>query len=150
MSAVANVPNRARLFSLDYVQDFRPSTLLALLMAAGPAQLPLPSDLPAPQGKELTVYVSDLIQAFGTSSPVTQSYVGSTIRNVYLPSMHHTAAVATWTWKKIPMEKTAWDLIQHCLDVYFQRLTVAEIAEQKQEMRAWYEAIMDIGSHYFS
>lgn len=158
-SAVAVVPNRNRLLALDYVQDLRPSTLLGLLMAAGPSQLPLPPDLPGQQGKDIATYVLDLVQALAaatsSSSPSTQQ---SSVRNIYLPTPammaghphHHHAAATTWTWKKIPVEKASWELIQQCLDVFFQRLTVAEAAEQKQEMRAWYEVILDIGSHYFS
>lgn len=158
-SAVAVVPNRNRLLALDYVPDLRPSTLLGLLMAAGPSQLPLPPDLPGQQGKDIATYVLDLVQALAAASSTSSaaSTQHSTVHNIYLPTPamiathhHHHTAASTWTWKKIPVEKASWELIQQCLDVFFQRLTVAEAAEQKQEMRAWYEVIMDIGSHYFS
>lgn len=168
-SAVAVVPHRNRLLALDYVQDLRPSTLLGLLMAAGPSQLPLPPDLPGQQGKDIATYVLDLVQALAAATSTASSSAAaaaspsastqqSSVRNIYLPTPammtghphHHHAAATTWTWKKIPVEKASWELIQQCLDVFFQRLTVAEAAEQKQEMRAWYEVILDIGSHYFS
>lgn len=161
-AAVAVVPNRNRLLALEYVQDLRPSTLLGLLMAAGPSQLPLPPDLPGQQGKDIATYVLDLVQALAAASSASASSAStqhSTVRNIYLPTPamiachshhHHHSAATTWTWKKIPVEKASWEMIQQCLDVFFQRLTVAEAAEQKQEMRAWYEVILDIGSHYFS
>lgn len=169
VAAVAMVPNRSKLLSLDYVGDLRPSTLMGLLMAAGPAQLPLPADLPAPHGRDITSYVLDLIQAANLpgNGTVHEAALGfATVRNLYLPTaamsaqhIHQVHSLGSnsnsstsiiWTWKKIQAEKSAWDIIQQCLDVYFQRLTVAEVADQKQEMRAWYEAIMDIGSHFFS
>jgi hypothetical protein len=169
VAAVAMVPNRSKLLSLDYVGDLRPSTLMGLLMAAGPGQLPLPADLPAPHGRDITSYVLDLIQAANLpgNGAVHEAAVGfATVRSLYLPtaamsaqhihqvhslgSNSNSSASIIWTWKKIQAEKSAWDMIQQCLDVFFQRLTVAEVADQKQEMRAWYEAIMDIGSHFFS
>ena len=42
----------------------------------------------------------------------------------------------------------AWEAVQTSLDVYVQRISVAENV-QKSSMRAWYESIQDIGGIYY-
>jgi hypothetical protein len=48
-------------------------------------------------------------------------------------------------WSRIANEAQSWELVQHALDTFFQRIAVAD-GEQRQAMRLWYEAILDVGS----
>ena len=50
-------------------------------------------------------------------------------------------------WREIPCEVRAWEAVQESLDVYVQRISVAD-PSQKSHMRAWYEALQDIGGLY--
>ena len=50
-------------------------------------------------------------------------------------------------WREIPGEVRAWEAVQASLDVYVQRISVAD-SSQKSHMRAWYEALQDIGGLY--
>ena len=53
-------------------------------------------------------------------------------------------------WKLINAEIRSWECLQGSLDVFVQRISVAENAQQKQQMRAWYETLQDLGGHYYS
>jgi hypothetical protein len=48
-------------------------------------------------------------------------------------------------WCRVANEAQSWELVQHALDTFFQRIAVAD-GQQRQAMRQWYEAIMDVGS----
>lgn len=121
-------------------------------MSVAPVQLPLPCD-----GKDFAHYISDLVK-FEIPSPSKSGAGGSSgkacsVRSIYTAnastgSANGNASNTMQSWKKVAAERQSWERVQECLDVFFQRLTVAE-GDQKQEMRAWYEAIMDVGSNYF-
>ena len=51
-------------------------------------------------------------------------------------------------WGEIPGETKAWESVQGSLDVYVQRISVAD-AQQKSYMRAWYESLQEIGGLYY-
>ena len=52
-------------------------------------------------------------------------------------------------WGEITGETRAWECVQGSLDVYVQRISVAD-AQQKSYMRAWYESLQDIGGLYYA
>lgn len=52
-------------------------------------------------------------------------------------------------WGDILGETRAWECVQGSLDVYVQRISVAD-AQQKAPMRAWYESLQDIGGLYYA
>lgn len=136
------VPERSVLLSLDFVDDLRPSTLLGYLICCGPTQLPLPHEA---LNKDISFYIDGLLECSEAMSPATyhQRYVSQVL--VSLRALYHSKTNA---WKKVRNEKRNWEDVQQSLDVFFQRIAVAE-GEQKALMRNWYEAIIDIGSHYF-
>jgi hypothetical protein len=51
-------------------------------------------------------------------------------------------------WGEIAGETRAWEAVQGSLDVYVQRISVAD-AQQKAHMRAWYESLQEIGGLYY-
>ena len=51
-------------------------------------------------------------------------------------------------WGEIAGEIRAWEAVQGSLDVYVQRISVAD-AQQKVHMRAWYESLQEIGGLYY-
>ena len=78
------------------------------------------------------------------------------IHSVSQSQSHMSSATALYVssmnmkWKSITPEKVAWEKLQICLDTFFQRMTVVDGGEkERQAMRQWYEAIMDIGSQFF-
>lgn len=146
VSAGLKVPDRKVLLQLDFIDDLRPSTLLAYLICCGPNQLPLPHEA---LGKDVSYYIDGLLDC-NNIPPIAQS-----------PNNHHSHASPFLQslrglyyhktkegWKKIKNEKRNWEDVQQALDILFQRISVAE-GEHKATMRLWYEAIIDIGSHYF-
>lgn len=51
-------------------------------------------------------------------------------------------------WGEIAGEIRAWEAVQGSLDVYVQRISVAD-SHQKVHMRAWYESLQEIGGLYY-
>ena len=51
-------------------------------------------------------------------------------------------------WGEIIGETKAWESVQGSLDVYVQRISVAD-AQQKAFMRSWYESLQEIGGLYY-
>jgi len=129
-ASIVPPPEREQLMELDYIHDLRPSTVLGFLLASGPVQLPLPYDLP---NYDLNRFLAELFQ-------FNRGVKGNalTVRSLYVAG----------GWKKVGAEKQIWDVMQQCLDNFFQRINVAD-GEQKQKMRAWYELIVDVGSNHF-
>lgn len=161
-------PSRAHLFQLEYVSHIRPSTLLGYCISCAPAQLLSPYDV-SPEAS-LLAYIEDLTQVHDPSSPSHQEHhrqqhhghhhhhrhqynphqqleelkklfkdFNYSVRALYAPDAE---------WKMIENEVHSWNTIQVCLESFFKRISVAEGA-QKQNMRGWYEAILDIGSQSF-
>lgn len=129
----------------------RPSTVLGFLLAAAPIQCPLPSNAllaaagtnqVATTGESLSLYLEALLDVSSVASGQSSSM--SSITSLYLPMNHANK------WKIVSTEKQAWEKLQVCLDTFFQRIAVVEGGEkERQAMRQWYEAIMDIGSQFF-
>jgi hypothetical protein len=146
-------PQKKALLNLPYTKHFRPSTLLGFLLACAPAQCPLPVNgllFPAKKDKERLPEAVDLylerlldLEALSTSSALTSTSTMLTVsaRQLYVSDRS--------AWKTVPNEIESWERIQLCLDTFFQRIAVADGEEHKQNMRLWYESIMDIGSHFF-
>eukprot|EP01039_Chlorochromonas_danica_P010063 gene10063-11137_t len=139
------IPDRKVVFSLDYADALRPSTLLAYLICCGPTQLPLPHEA---MGREMVYYIDGLLDCTNNSlsssstmpsfAPFGGSAMLASARGLYKKE----------GWAKVRNERQNWEEVQQALDIFFQRIAVAE-GEKKVEMRTWYEAIIDIGSHYF-
>lgn len=157
--AIGIPPNIPAIVGLDYIPQLRPSTLLNFLMANAPGSLPIIGDLPnadLPVSIEKLLDVSNIVNAAhgGTLNPVPlsvrQLYVATVGTSKVNPnknkanaSSHHFEG-----WNKVVNEKQHWEMLQQCLDIFFQRIAVME-GEDKIQSRAWYEAIVDIGSQYF-
>lgn len=166
-------PSRTHLFQLEYISHVRPSTLLGYCISCAPAQLLSPYDV-SPEAS-LAAYIEDLTLVHDPSS---QSHPDQ-LRQQHMHQHHHhhhlhqhgsqtiqrleelkrlfkdmnysvrsLYAVDAADWKSIENEVHAWNTIQVCLESFFKRISVAEGA-QKQNMRGWYEAILDIGSQSF-
>lgn len=133
---------RSRILELPYLSSIRPSTLLAYLVCCAPPQLPAPYEGP---GKNLGGYLDSL-----TTPQETKPKNGFDH-----PPTHHSSPLFTTTvkslfaldWRTVPGEVEAWESIQSCLDVFVQRLSVADV-HQKQQMRSWYEGLLEIGGHF--
>ena len=148
-SANANpAPDARELLRLPYVAHLRPSTLLGYLLSCGPAQLPAPFEATqsGAGSDSLSVYVDMLTDVFRTqrlgamkqkSSRDLQQGGEATVRALYSDSVEG--------WRDIANETQSWEMVQQALDTFFQRIAVAETS-QRQIMRKWYEAIMDVGS----
>ena len=137
-STIAPAPSRARLLVLPFVSSLRPSTLLSYLISCGPSQLPSPHD----NGNNVaSAYLETLTHPTGTAIANTnKSDIGVSIRSLY---------VVEGDWRVCDPEMHCWASVQECLDVFLQRAVVADAAP-KSAMRAWYEALMDIGGVYFA
>jgi hypothetical protein len=156
--ASAGPPSRGRLLAMPFAADLRPSTLLGHLAACAPPQLPSPTlpDAAAAAGTAGTVPVQGYVDLL-TAVPVD---AGSTVgrHGVHFPSVAalyvDKAAVdgagGAAEWRAVTAEVRSWECLQGALDVFVQRISVADSAQGKQQMRAWYEAIQDIGGHYFA
>ena len=139
-------PSRALLMQLPYVLNLRPSTILGYLISCAPSQLPSPYDL---EDNTLMLYLSELTDVMidGKDLPVDINSHIYTVRSLYsIVTNNNNQSLGSWS--KVENEIKAWALIQQSLDIFFQRLSVAE-GNQKQQMRAWYEAMIDIGTQYF-
>jgi hypothetical protein len=87
-----------------------------------------------------------------------QSYVDSLVNVSNLDSIRklypaHTTTGTSGTaayseWRNVPAELQSWEAVQAALDVFVQRISVADGA-QKVSMRGWYEALQEIGGVYF-
>ena len=86
------------------------------------------------------VQKSALARPSTSSSSSTALYSANSVRSLYTENSDE--------WRQIENEVQSWGLTQQALDVFFQRISVAEGA-QKQNMRMWYEAVLDIGSKSF-
>lgn len=117
------------------MSHIRPSTLLGYYVSCGPTQLLSPFDAPPAIG--LQAYVEDV-------TAVDDSLIG----HVQAHSVRSLYASEDGEWRWIENEKRSWEVVQRSLDSFFQRVNVADGA-QKLNMRMWYEAILDVGSHYY-
>ena len=163
-------PNRGRLLAMPFVADLRPSTLLGHLASCAPPQLPSPalpeSGITAGSASSLQGYVDLLTNVSSNSSQLHNGNNHNHLRrlqggDVQFPSVcslyiDKEAAVDSGSvglmgeWKLINAEIRSWECLQGSLDVFVQRISVADNAQQKQQMRAWYETLQDIGGHYYS
>ena len=144
--ALNRPPRTTQFLQLPYVRDIRPSVVLSYFISCSPVQLPAPHDLP---GKDLAKYMEEILSTqhiLGnpTAEADRRELYPYTIRLLYSrkerPSM---------SWKDCPNESKVWDSVQQSLEVYFQRISVAD-NESRQTMRQWYETMVELGSHYFS
>jgi hypothetical protein len=104
----------------------------------------------------LIIYIQDVV------ADNNKNHIYS-VRSLY--SIIKNANQSLVSWSKIDNELKSWTSIQQSLgskdflkfliviiikliDLFFQRLSVAD-GNQKQQMRAWYEAMIDIGTKYF-
>jgi hypothetical protein len=127
-------PSCEHIFQQDYIVHIRPSTLLGYYVSCGPTQLLSPYDVTP--GFGLQAYIEEL-------TTIPDSTDGqSAVRLLYAANGERS------DWRRIDNEKRSWEIVQQCLDSFFQRITVAE-GVHKISMRAWYEAILDLGSHYY-
>ena len=143
----AVAPSRSQLIQLPYINQLRPSTLLAYLIACAPSQLPSPTDV---DGRTVASYVQDLSEVSGLETKTDanierEKKLIHSVRSLYCSSINSASSIP---WSKIENETKAWSAIQQCEDIFFQRITVAE-GVQKQQMRSWHEIIQEMGSHYF-
>lgn len=132
--AVPPVPSRARLLSLPFVSALRPSTLIGHLISCGPPQLPSPHDSAE---SNLSAYIEAI------THPSIQNHT-SKLDTLSVRSMYSSRG----DWRKFASEMHSWQQVQECLDIFLQRSAVAD-PSSKTAMRGWYEALMDIGGHYF-
>ena len=155
---------------MPFVADFRPTTLLGHIASCAPPQLPSPAlpesgtsagSVPSIQG-----YVDLLTNVSSNLSNTNNGNHHNQLRrlsggDVQFPSVcslyvDKEAAVDNGSvgmmgeWKLINAEIRSWECLQGSLDVFVQRISVAENAQQKQQMRAWYETLQDIGGYYYS
>lgn len=164
-SNIKSPPNVTHWAQQPYISFLRPSTLLGYLISCGPVQLPSPYDIP---NSNLQTYLEELCDlsvavakqeqqqqrnrqansSTGTTvsschrsgNTLLQRSMASTIRLLYPVEGNEVD-----DWRKIPTESKAWEAMQQALDIFFQRIAVAEGA-QKASMRDWYEAVLDLGS----
>ena len=168
-SASGSPPNRGRLLAMPFVADLRPSTLLGHIASCAPPQLPSPA-LPesgSPSVPSVQGYVDLLTTVSSHSSNVNNGgnnhhqlrrLSGGDVQFPSVCSLYidKEAAVDNGSvgmmgeWKLINAEIRSWECLQGSLDVFVQRISVAENAQQKQQMRAWYETLQDIGGYYYS
>jgi hypothetical protein len=52
-------------------------------------------------------------------------------------------------WAGVNSEQTAWAIMQTCLDIYVQRVSVIGDASNKQSLRGWYEGLLEIGQKLY-
>jgi hypothetical protein len=166
-------PTRSKLMALPYIGDLRPSTLLGHLISCAPPQLPSPStaNANALAGADL---LQDYVERLTTIPPSLQTHsaarpsllnrfpfpsVASLYSSGAQPNLENLGDSAQATpastlsakceWRTIVAEASSWEDIQASLDVFVQRAAVADNAQQKQQMRTWYEALQDIGGSVF-
>ncbi len=147
---VNSPPNVSHLFQQDYVVHIRPSTLLDYFVSCGPTQLLSPYDIIP--GVGLQAYIEDLTAVGDVGSDQVKLIGREHLSNLfkdYVWSVRSLYCGSGGQWRRIENERKNWELIQQCLDSFFQRIAVAESAQQKQEMRAWYESILDLGSQFY-
>jgi len=148
-------PSKTQLLQLPYLSQLRPSVLLGYLVSCAPSQLPSPYDV---ENRTLASYVQDLtevnttmIQKDSDDRNGSSNRIFYSVRSLYFHSSssygNNNMSISS-SWSKIDGESKCWSAIQQCEDIFFQRIAVAEGA-QKQHMREWYEAILEIGSHFF-
>jgi hypothetical protein len=135
--------------------------VLGHLISCAPPQLPSPYDSGA------AAAVIKITNPNGSTTAVTlQSYVDTltglhnldSVTRLYPQSATataHTNGTATQPqpltigdWRSIPAETQTWEAVQASLDIFVQRISVAEGA-QKSKMRGWYESLQELGGHYF-
>ena len=134
---------RGKILELPYISSIRPSTLLGYLVCCAPPQLPSPFEA---TGITLQDYLDALtivpnsVTSRKNGSQLGQPQSGTasapTVRGLYSND-----------WRSIPGEVQSWQSIQNCLDIFVQRLSVAD-ASSKQQMRTWYEGLLEIGGHF--
>ena len=101
-------------------------------------------------GRTVASYVQDLSEVTGLETKTDanierEKKLIHSVRSLYCSSINSASSIP---WSKIENETKAWNAIQQCEDIFFQRITVAE-GVQKQQMRSWHEIIQEMGSHYF-
>lgn len=116
--------------------------MLAYLICCGPTQLPLPFEA---LNKDIGYYIDGLLES---SEPAQPEPSGAKFSSSVLASLRALYPAKKDSWKKVKNERRNWEDVQQALDIFFQRISVAE-GEQKTHMRQWYEAVIDIGSLYF-
>ena len=138
------MPSRSQLQALPYFAQLRPSTVLHMAIARATAQMPLPHETQGANAS-LQSYLTDLTDAaeLSLSPEVSRDFAAgsfralTTIRSSYSDN-----------WRAVPSELACWQCVQASLDVLVQRTAVADGA-QKLQMRAWYDAILELGTMYF-
>lgn len=139
-------PSRVKLLQLPYVAQLRPSTLLGYLVSCAPSQLPSPHDV---DGRSLASYVADLTDISVEKAHPHAADAQLRSRWAYsIRSLYPVGGSLSPIWGKIESEVKCWNAVQQCEDIFFQRITVAD-GMNKQQMRAWHEAILDMGNFYF-
>jgi hypothetical protein len=165
VGGVGGPPSRGRLLAMPFVADLRPSTLLGHMAACAPPQLPSPTALEAPAGSQgqaqgqaqgqLTIngYV-DLLTAVTTTEGSSRlgPLVFPSVCSLYLSpaDSRESTMDGVIDWKGVPSEQASWERLLVSLDTFVQRISVAGSAQQKQQMRAWYEALQDMGGYYYA
>lgn len=156
-----HAPAAEELTKLPFISQLRPSTLLGYLVSCAPPQLPSPYDTSGvTAGKpstsasasaselvnDLLTYVNEINNVYLSRDKSTHSQVN--VGDVSTLSVRMLYSSNTSDWRRIPGELKAWGHIQQSLEVFFQRISVADSAH-KNMMRSWYEVILDIGSNNF-
>lgn len=140
LSMPINSPSNLLLLkSEDVVLSLRPSTLLAYVVSMAPPQLPLVVDV---GDNSPALYLSSL-----SAPPVTD--VSRLMSSKRLFGNDSVACLYCRDPDALPSQSRVWSLVLQALDVFMQRAAVAEGAH-KEQMRGWYEAVVDIGGHALS
>jgi hypothetical protein len=132
---IKEIPSRNHILSLSYISSLRPSTLLAYLIACSPSQLPLPYEI---SEMTLQLYIDNL-----TDISNKDGRENLTVKSLYSNKDDYRYRTCQQG------EIKTWDAVQTSLDLFLQRIAVLESQDQKNQMRLWYELILEIGGSFF-
>ena len=157
-----SAPSLASLQSLPYFKHLRPSTVLGYIISCCPSQMPSPHEhlseglkaggTGAERGRSVHSYLMKLSAVDGGDATKSGAHENMNVRALYksgrvVQDRRGQASVAT-SWQAVPNEAAMWEAVHASLDVFLQRISVAE-ATKRVGMRLWADCLLNVGNHYF-
>lgn len=127
--------------ALPYLSALRPSTVLGHTIARATSQMPMPYE--GQHGSQTVAsYLEALTALHDEAAAAAPLLPKQALKASPLPSIRSSYSE---NWRSVPAEVAAWQCVQASLDVLVQRTAVAD-GVNKAAMRAWYDALLEIGT----